>query len=131
MLQVRQVLEAACGFLVRFEICQGNDREFKVANRDDLPPLEAVVEFNAPNRCEYVYSKGRNPHPNNFAFHQEEGGLQVWGPETEFLEGVSNAGGVLGTDRDPNIEVGGSAWVAVKADSVPAYEKVLNSVRAE
>jgi uncharacterized protein YciI len=55
------------------------------------------------NGGEDVNSKGRNTHPDYLVFNQEEGRLQVWGPEAECLEGFNDTGRFPGADRDPNI----------------------------
>ena len=102
-----------------------------LAHGDRVAPIEAAIEALAGYGREAIDSEGRHIHPHHVVWLQEQGRIQLGLVKAELPKRIDNSVSVSWSARNPYIEVGCAARVAVDADGLSAYGEKLNSVRAE
>src|SRR3954470_7635667 len=131
VLEVREILVASAGLLVRLEIAEIDEAHRCAVDLPQDPGRIALLEPDAGDRGEDLQADGRHAHPDDLVVLQEQIRREVGDVEAEFPEHRDHRLRRRGPLPDPDVHVHRRARIAVVADGVPAHQEVLNLMSVE
>ena len=114
--------------LVLDQVWEADDVDRRAVYLRRNPSRVAVHKLTPGNTRQDFDPQRLDAHADDLASFQEEMLPQFRRGESKLANHLHHPGGVLRTNRDPEVYIPGIAVVAVVADGVATYEEVVNAV---